>query len=72
MDKITIVQHSVLHWQTRKFNLTQTYLEINPHIILINSHGLKEQENLKIHGYTTYKINSTEEINDGSAILIKK
>lgn len=71
MDKILIVQHNVLHWNTRKFNLTQTYLDIAPHIILINSHGLKEQETIKIHGYTTYIINTTQENNDRSAVLIR-
>lgn len=71
MDNIKILQHNVLHWNTRKFSLTQTYKQINPHIILINSHGLKTEEQLKIHGYTTYKINSSEELSDGSAILIK-
>lgn len=71
MDNIKIIQHNVLHWTTRKFSLTQVYKEINPHTILINSHGLKNTDQLKIQGYTTYKINTSEEINDGSAILIK-
>lgn len=32
---------------------------------------MKENESLRIQGYTTYKVNSTEENNDGTAILIK-
>ena len=67
----TIVQHNVQHWSTKKFNLSHTYHSINPHIILINSHGMKEEETLKLQGYITYKINSTQERNDGNAILIK-
>lgn len=51
--------------------MTQTYLSINADIILINSHGLKAHETLKLQGYTSYKINSTNENNDGSAILMK-
>ena len=71
MENIIIVQHNVQHWNTRKFNLSQTYFSINPHIILINSHGMKEQEPLKLQGYTTYKVNSRQELNDGSAIMVK-
>ena len=71
MDQITIVQHNVLHWDTRKFNLTNTYRDINPHIILLNSHGMKNQENIKIHGYTTYQLNTFNELSDGCAILVK-
>ncbi len=44
---------------------------MNPEIILINSHGLKSGEFLKIPGYKTYKINSSESIADGSAIAVK-
>ena len=72
MDTIKIMQHNVAHWRTNKTTLIQTYNEINPDIILINSHGLKSSEQLKIHGYITYKVNSSEELHDGSAILIKQ
>ena len=72
MDTVKIIQHNVAHWKPNKALLTQTYNEINPDIILINSHGLKTAEQLKIQGYNTYKVNSSEEIHDGSALLIKK
>ena len=71
MDKITVLQHNTLHWRTNKSNLIITYKTIDPDIILLNSHGVKTEEPLKIYGYTTYKINSSNERNDGSAILIK-
>lgn len=32
---------------------------------------MKNNENIKIEGYTTYQTNSTEELHDGCAILIK-
>ena len=47
------------------------YKTINPDVILLNSHGLTSNENIKIHGFTTHKVNSSEERHDGSAILIK-
>ena len=70
-DTIFILQHNVRNWETNKYTLTNIYREINPDIILINSHGLKTNKNIKIHSYMTYQVNSSGEQNDGSAILIK-
>ena len=47
-------------------------MNIKPRIILLNRHGIKEHESLKLKEYITYKTNSRNEINDGSAILIQK
>lgn len=71
MNNIIIIQHNVLHWETRKANIISTYLTINPHIILINGHGMKNQEQIKIPGYTTYQMNTNNELHDGSALLVK-
>ena len=71
MDNVKILQHNVAHWAPYRHILTNTYMTINPHIILINSHGLKTEENIKIQGYTSHKINSSNELHDGCAILVK-
>lgn len=71
MDTIKIIHHNVLHWPTRKSHLTNIYLEINPDIILINSHGIKEGENIKVPGYNSFNKNIYNELNDGIAILVK-
>lgn len=42
--------------------MINTYLEINPDIIPINSHGLKEEGNTKIGGYNSYNKNIYNEI----------
>lgn len=55
MDNIIILQYDALHWGTRKFNLTNIYKQINPHIILINGHDSKSSEIIKIASYTTYQ-----------------
>ena len=70
-NTLKVLQHNVLHWRTHKEALTINYLQHNPDIILLNSHGLKTNEPLKIQGYNTFKVNYTEEANDGSAILVK-
>lgn len=71
MDSIKILQHNVLSWGNRKFNLIETYASIDPDIILINSHGLKENENIKIRGFNSYNKNMLNENHDGIAILVK-
>lgn len=70
-DTIIILQHNTLHWETNKNNLINNYLQENPDIIILNSHGIKNHESLHIKGYTTYIKNSTNQHHDGSAILIK-
>lgn len=72
MDSIRIIQHNVLSWGRRKWELTNIYMTLNPDIILINSHGIRNNKNIKIAGYRTYQINTSNELNDGSAILIKQ
>lgn len=70
-NTLTILQHNTLHWPTNKHSLITYYTDIKPDIILLNSHGLKNTESLKIPGYVIHKINTTETISDGSAIAIK-
>ncbi len=65
------MQHNVLNWKTNKHSLIPNYVSCNPDIILINSHGLKSNEELKIPGYIVHKINYTESLSDGSAIAVK-
>ena len=65
------MQHNVHNWRNNRHVLINTYLELNPDIILINSHGLKSNETIKITGYITYQQNTSNEANDGSAILIR-
>lgn len=68
---IKIIQHNILHWKTNKASLLHTYTAINPDVILMNSHGLRQDESMKIPGYSIHKVNTTNEVNDGSAIAIK-
>lgn len=58
MVSIKILQHNVLHWPTRISHLTNMYLNIKPDIILINSHGLRGNENINIQGYNIYTKNN--------------
>lgn len=71
MEQIRIIQHNVLNWKERRFGLTHTYNTLNADIILINSHGVPNNQSLKIYGYTVHKKNHTNTHTDGTAIAIK-
>lgn len=71
MPRIRVIQHNVLHWDTRKFDLSNTYRQFDPDVVLINSHGLRDETRLKIPGFRIYQQNISNEINDGVAIAIK-
>ena len=71
LQRLTVLQHNVLHWNTKKHELCNLYRLHDPHIILINSHGTPNTENIKIHTYTVHQSNKTGERHDGVAIAIK-
>ena len=60
-----------MHWKTHKNSLTENYFNISLDLTLINSHGLKATEPLKIPGYKVYKVNYSQELSDESAIAVK-
>lgn len=69
---LRILQHNVLSWTSvRKNELYNIYKDIDPDILLINSHGKKDSERIKIFQYQVYQKNYTEELHDGVAIAIK-
>ena len=71
VESLKIIQHNVANWKSNKNNLANIYKEINPDIVLLNSHGTKTNEEIKLFGYITHKINNNNELHDGSAILVK-
>lgn len=71
-SKIKIVQHNVLAWTpTRSLELTNHYLTLRADVILLNSHGRKNDEPIRIFGYTVYQRNSRQQGGDGVAIAVK-
>ena len=71
ISRLTVVQHNVQHWATRKNELYNTYRHLDPDVILINSHGVKEADTLKMYTYTVYKKNYSNQLADGVAIAVK-
>lgn len=72
LNKIKVIQHNVLHWTNRRIILSNTYRNIDPEIILINSHCIPDETKIKIAGYNIHKKNTLNNPSDGSAIAIKK
>ena len=48
------------------------YDEIDPDLMLINSHGVLNDEKIKIFNYTVYQSNKLDGRNKGFAIAIKR
>lgn len=73
LHSIKIIQHNVLSWTfARRNELYNIYRSIDPEIILINSHGRKDEERIKIYNYNVYQRNAQNENNAGVAIAIKR
>ncbi len=61
-NTFTVMQHNVLNWRSNKESLLTYYLQLSPDIMLINSHGLRYEDSLKIPGYKVHKINTTNSL----------
>ena len=48
MDPLTVLQHNVNHWNTKKHELISIYRQYNLNFILINDHAITETQNIKI------------------------
>ena len=73
MHTFKILQHNV-HTLTfrRKNELYNTYAEINPDIILLNSTGTSDNNRIKFYTYNVYQKNKNSEPSAGVAIAIKQ
>lgn len=61
----------MLHWRDRRRGLLNTYKVIDPDIILLNSHGLPDNETLRIPQYRVHRKNTSNTHTDGTAIAVK-
>lgn len=55
LKTLKIIQHNVLSWTFQRRNeLYNTYQSEDPDIILINLHGRKTEEKIKLFNYIVY------------------
>ena len=47
------------------------YRRMDPDVVLLNSTGIMDDQQLKVYGYNTYKRNKESEFNAGIAIAVK-
>lgn len=70
---LTVIQHNVLAWTYQKrMEYCNLYRIEDPDIILINEHGRKDNERIKIYQYNVYQCNHLNEQHAGVAIAVKK
>ena len=57
-NRLKVLQQNVLSWtELRKIELSNTYTRMDIDIILINSHGRKDNERVTLKGYNNYQRN---------------
>lgn len=71
-NQITILQHNVRDWSTNKYAFCNIYKSIDPDVILINGHGVLNNDQIQIFNYDIYQTNKNNEKHDGVAIAVKK
>lgn len=69
---ITILQHNVRNWNENKYDLYNMYRTVDPDIILLNEHGIRNEGKINLFNYNVHQSNKLNEKNDGVAIAIKK
>ena len=73
LSTIKIIQQNVLKWTfSRRNELTNYYMKMDPDVILLNSTGLRNSERIKIFNYNVYQRNTEDEGHVGIAIAIKR
>ena len=63
----------VRHWGTNKHALANVYIQEDAHVILINSHGITDNnQTLKIQNYTIHQYKKDNEQHNGTAMAIRR
>ena len=69
---IKILQHNVLTWMhPRRRELRKYYTDENPDIILLNSTGKRQSDQVRIPGYRTFEKNHLNKHNAGVVVAVK-
>ena len=73
LSTIKIIQQNVLKWTfSRRNELRNHYMKMDPDIILLNSTGLRDSERIKIFNYNIYQRTVQEEEHARIAIAVKQ
>ena len=69
---LKIMQINVCGWKRNKLSVQNALIKENIDIALINEHGMKINETIKISSYNVFKTNTLNESRNGCAIAIKQ
>ena len=73
IQDIKIIQHNVQHWsQERAIESGNYYRKENPDVILLNSTGMTDRDNIKITNYNVTRRNLLNEAHAGVAVAVRK
>ena len=73
IQDIKIIQHNVQHWsRERAIELGNYYRKENPDVILLNSTGMTDWDNIKITNYNVTRRNLLNEAHAGVAMAVRK
>ena len=72
ISTLNVLQHNVRNWNNIRVSLSNTYRILDPHIILLNSHGCSSDNKIKIFNYYILQVNKTDKMHDGAAIAIRR
>ena len=66
------MQLNVCGWKKNKLSIINAINKENFDIILLNEHGMKNHEEMKIYNYNVFKTNTLNEKSNGCAIAVKR
>ena len=73
ITNLKIVFQNVLSWTVdRRNELSNYYNRTGADVIILNSTGIKDTENIKIFNYNVYQRNFMNELHAGVAIAVKR
>ena len=71
-DTLKILQANVQHWQTNKITFYNNIRSEDPDILLLNEHGVRDNDKIKIYGYKTKWKNLSNQARDRTVLAIKR
>lgn len=70
-NKVTIMQINVRGWASNKYSIGNVVNNLGIDVVLINEHGIRGCQSLRLYNYRVYRSNRLDERSSGTAIAIR-
>ena len=70
--KLKIICLNVNGWLNKRYHIFNSFKQEDPDIVLLNEHGIPDNNEIKFFGYDVIQKNPTQERFDGVAVAVKK